>query len=603
MKFYIRLILLGFILMSKQGIAQDLEKITQIKPKEEAKKQLDKLKSIKVGGNIAANNTFYKGFGAYPLGGPPPLAYVYTGNLNINLFSKIAMPLQFSFSNQGASWAPIQNPLKRYTLPFNRFVLKPTYKGFTLHTGTCALNFSPLTLSGLRYMGLGLEYKPKKGPIYFSIMQGKLRPEVRIDSSGKTNNNRPSYKRTGVGFMVGYKKDKDLIELIFFTAKDKIGSFRLDAKGIMPEANTVGSLKFSKNLYKNWFVDGEFAISGLSNPEAVVGNKKENFFKSYFNTLPLNSSTIYRKSIKSMIGYKAKTMTIGFDYQRVDPEYRTLGAYYFVNDMESFTGNIMSSLKDGKISLTANAGLMHDNLDKKKFQTMNRWVGAFNANWAVNDKLNFTGGYSNFLSYSNLRSSYDYLTQIAPYDALDTLNYRQINQNITTVANWIMKQSEEKTSFLSGNIVYQKGGDQQGTTTQTNQLLNTSLNYGYTLIKKKMTIAGGFIYGKNTSPAINTTFLGPSLTFNKAFGEQLKTSSGITYSQMSNNGKAGNTLLNMRASANYTIKKKHNFGLVIMMVNKMANSNNTETNQKSYTDLTSTLSYSYQFSVVDTNKK
>ena len=121
---------------------------------------------IKISGGITANHIYYQAWGIADR--QVPLNFLYTGNMTVDVLGKIRMPVQFSFSNQNFNFQHPFNPGYRFGQPFNRLVLKPTYKGITLHIGTCALSFSPYTLAH-RYNGIGLEYKPKKGVFYGAL--------------------------------------------------------------------------------------------------------------------------------------------------------------------------------------------------------------------------------------------------------------------------------------------------------------------------------------------------------------------------------------------------------------------------------------------------
>ena len=139
------------------SFSQDLEKLNlkdlkkKLSPKEFLKK------GIKVSGSISGNHVFYTATGIPNRA--VPIDILYQGNLNVSLFGKVNMPVSFSLSNQNINFKSLFDQRYNFAQPFNRFVLKPTYKGFTLQVGTCALNFSPLTLAGHRYDGVGLEYK------------------------------------------------------------------------------------------------------------------------------------------------------------------------------------------------------------------------------------------------------------------------------------------------------------------------------------------------------------------------------------------------------------------------------------------------------------
>ncbi len=442
-KFILLNILILAVFSFRESHAQDLKNF-------KFKKLFDG--GIKVSGGVTANQTYYNAWGIADR--QVPLNFLYSGNLTLDILGKIKMPVQFSFSNQNITFTHPFNNNYRFAQPFNRLVLKPTYKGFTLHIGTCALNFSPYTLAAHRYDGIGLEYKPKKGAFYGSFMLGNLKKATRIDTTFTVRNNwaasnQPSFKRFGVGIMLGIRKKQDAAEFIIFTAKDLFNSlpYSLDAQRIFPQANVASSLKLKKSIGKKIILQSEIAISGMTtDTRANEGVREKTFFNSYGGLLKLNSSTTYNKAFRLGFDYKGKGFTSGLEYNRVDPEYRTLGAYYFTNNLENITTKIATQLQKGKISINGSLGLQRDNVDKKRLQTLSRFVGMANIALQPSEKVTLNFSYSNFLSYSNLRSSFEYLTQITPYDALDTLNFRQINQNITAMMNFTLPSASQDIS-------------------------------------------------------------------------------------------------------------------------------------------------------------
>jgi hypothetical protein len=580
--------------------AQDLEKLKTFRVK-------DLLNGgIKVSGGVTANQTFYNAWGIADR--QVPLNFLYSGNLTLDILGKIKMPVQFSFSNQNVRFAHPFDKNYRFAQPFNRLVLKPTYKGLTLHIGTCALNFSPYTLAAHRYDGIGLEYKPKGKLFYGGFMLGNLKKATRIDTAFTVRNNTPSFKRFGIGIMLGLKKEQDAAELIFFTAKDQYNSlpYSLDAQRIFPQANVATSLKLKKGIGKQLSIQSEIALSGMTTDmRATEGARQKTFFNSYAGLLPLNASTTYSKAIRFGLDYKGKGFTSGIEYNRVDPEYRTLGAYYFTNNLENITAKVATQIKKGKISINGNVGLQRDNLNKDKLQTLSRFVGMANVALQPSDKTTLNFSYSNFLSYSNLRSSFEYLTQITPYDALDTLNFRQINQNITAMMNFALPSaSEDISKNLAINLIYQNGNDQQGGQNNSSgrhsvKLYNLSANYGYGIKSKKMNLAGAINVSKSEIQTFNDLMWGPSLTLSKEFKNKLSSMLGVMYSSSMAQGSATNNILSGRLGLSYAIKKKHKLTLNIIYLDKQSLA--IERRQlggipPSFQEITATLAYAYRFS-------
>jgi hypothetical protein len=602
-----KITLLIFIFHFSLGsFAQDLEKVGKdLKNLKDAPKNLLKDKSVKITGLINTNTVYFNAFDQpQPL---KPFNYVINGSLNVDLFGKIKMPVNFSFSNQSFNYQHPFNQKFRFRQPFNRLVLKPTYKGFTLHSGTVSLNFSPFTLAGHRFNGVGLEYKPQKGPIYFGLMYGNLQKAVRVDTSQQVGNNLPSFQRKSMGAQLGYKKDQTQAEIILFNAYDRINSlpYNLDFLQISPQANTVGSFKFAQLFNKKLLLNTEIAVSGLSTDvRAGVGLRENTFTNTFGGLLSTNASTTYKKAIKALLNYKGKTFTSGLEYSRIDPGYRTLGGYFFNNDLETYATNIATQAMQGKLSIMANIGLQKDNLDGQKFQTTQRWVGATNLTFNPNEKTNITASYSNFSSYSNLRSVYDYLTQITPYNALDTLDYRQINQSVMFNLNQILpSKSENLNKNMALNLAYQMGSDQQGGQNIGTNILNATFNYGQINKTKKLTFSSAFNLSRNQLPNFNDLMWGPSLMVGKKYlDDALMLKTGLTYSNVISNGRHSVDLLNLNGGCTYTIQKKHNFNLMLIYMNRKA-SNLERIPVKSLSEFTATLGYSYSFSLLDTSKK
>lgn len=597
-------ILVFVVIGLQKSHAQDLEKLKNFRVKDLFNG------GIKVNGGITANHTYYNAWGIAER--QVPLNFLYSGNLTLDILGKIKMPVQFSFSNQNVQFAHPFDKRYRFTQPFNRLVLKPTYKGWTLHIGTCALNFSPYTLAAHRYDGIGVEYKPKskgatKAQFYGSLMLGNLKKATRLDTAFKVRNNQPSFKRFGIGVMLGIKKEKDAAELIFFTAKDQYSSlpYSLDAQHIFPQANVATSLKLKKGIGKQLSIHSEIALSGMTTDlRATEGARQKTFINSYAGLLPLNASTTYSKAICLGLDYKGKGFITGLEYNRVDPEYRTLGAYYFTNNLENITAKIATQLQKGKISINGNVGLQRDNLNKDKLQTLSRFVGMANVILQPSEKTTLNFSYSNFLSYSNLRSSFEYLTQITPYDALDTLNFRQINQNITAIMNFTLPSvSEDISKNLAINLIYQNGNDQQGKQNNSSKLYNLSANYGYGINSQKLNLAGAMNVSKNEVANFNDLMWGPSLTVSKGFANELNVMLGLMYStslaQGTTTGRnTANNILSGRLGLTYAIKQKHQLTFNIIYLNKqnMVNAQKPEGySPPSFQELTATLAYAYRF--------
>jgi hypothetical protein len=295
------------------------------------------------------------------------------------------------------------------------------------------------------------------------------------------------------------------------------------------------------------------------------------------------------------LNYQEDTYSIGVAYERIDPQYRTLGAYYFNNDLESITANGSVSLWQGKMNVAVSAGTQRDNLDKSKVSTMRRMVGSVNVNYIPNQKLNLSASYSSFQTYTNIRSQFVNINQLTPYDNLDTLNYTQISQSITATATYALSNSKERRQSINLNLNVQDAADRQGQVEQNSgsQFYNLNAGYMYNMVPQNLTVSVAFNGNINDSPAITTKTLGPTASVSKLFFDRrLRATLSSSYNNTYTNSAHVSTILNGRVNGSYTIQKKHNLNMSLAAVNRESKS---ETSAQSFTEFTGTLGYSYAF--------
>ncbi len=606
MKSIDRYLWLLFLVLFQDSIpAQDIEQTAKqvankIKGIKDAPKKILN-NGIKINGEIASTSNYFDS--KLVQIGRIPFESSLRGGINFDFFGKVKMPFNFNLNTQSVNFTHPFDQKFRYRQPFNLMQLKPSYKGLTLTIGAGAASYSSLTLNGHRYTGFGIDFKPQKIPIYGGIMSGTLLKAVRQDSS--ISNNEPAFKRVGFGGQIGFKKDKNIAEIIIFRANDVLASlpYTLDKYSIFPKQNAVIGFKGGTVLFQNLAFNIESAISGITDDirdKTVIDNIGATH--RFFGLLSVNSSTIYKKAIKTDIVWKAKTYNLGLGYHRVDPEYRTLGAYYFTNDLENVTANFATQLFEGKLSLMSNIGRQRDNLDESKSQSLSQWVGSGGIVYVPSEKLNLNFMYSSFRSFTNLRTNLEYLTAIVPYNALDTLNYRQINQNIQgSIMKTFASSSEKIKKMLMANVVYQQSADKQGGYSTGSKVANATAHYTYNNIEKKTNFMFGVNIGRNDYLIVKDWLLGPTLSYGSSiWNKQITTQCNISYLRTWGNSKETSGILNSRVSANYTLEKRHNFSLLLNFMHRQVAE--VRMIDKDFWQFMATLNYSYSFEALNTSK-
>jgi len=548
-------------------VAQNLESIGKENP-------------LSVTGGVSLNQVFYTASGIDAR--RDPYSYFASGNVNFSLYGW-SVPLSFSFSNQNSS----------FQQPFNQYSVHPTYKWVTGHFGYNSMTFSPYTVNGHIFLGAGVDLAPE-GKWKFSALYGRFLKAVEPDT---LRNVTPSFKRIGYGFKTSYGDGSNLVDLVLFHAKDDIGSISYvpDSLDILPEENLVASISAGKTFFTNFIVKAELSTSALSrDTRAEETESSHPLGKTGFLYTPRLSSSYY-KAFKTSLDYQREGYTIGVAYERIDPRYRTLGAYYFNSDMENITLNGSASILQGKMNVAVSAGTQRDNLDKSKISTMRRLVSSFNVNYIPTEKLNLSVSYSSFQTFTNIRSQFVDINQLTPYDNLDTLNYTQISRSATATAIYMFGTSKEKRQSINFNFSVQNASDEQGDVEQNSgskfYMMNTSYSLGLTPQNLTLSIALNGNINETADFTIKT--IGPTASVSKTFlNKKLRAMISTSINNTYTNSRHSGRIINGRLSGSYTIRKKHNLNVSMVMVNRGTNS---ETVSKSFTEYTGTVGYSYSF--------
>ena len=555
-------LLVFFVLLSLPLLAQqvDLENIdTQLKEKL-------KKKPFSISGSASVSGVYNQ---ASDSPTNEPFLYFFNGNITLGFYDW-TMPINYRYTNQGDA-LDYQIPFK-----FNRLSLHPKYKWILAHIGDVSMSFSPYTFNGLQFTGGGLELTPEKYPLRASFMGGRLTKATEYDGRPQTI---PTYERWGYGTKLSYKKEDLEIGGILFFANDKANSLSVpipDEKKIYPLSNQVysGFAKYKPLHFVEVF--GEYALSLLGNTQS----QKQDF-------------TAYNAGI-NFIFTKA---SVGVRYEKVDPDYKTLGAYYFVNDMENVTLNSSLNLFNGNVSIATSIGRQHDNLNQQKPKQSNQWVGSANVNAKVTSKLSLSGSYSNFTMFTNkLINPFDRINNPQLYEhPQDSINYRQVSQNTNANIAYAINEKQNITLSYSFNDVVNKQNDivRRG---GISRFHNAGATYILQFPESKLSLSPSFNYSYSIVSREKTQVMGPSLTVGKAFFEdKLNTTLLGNYSISQSDTSKGSTA-NVQLNINFLPWKNHQFTLSVLQSFRNAESDTQNTSAQS-TNVS--VGYTYHFEKVE----
>lgn len=329
---------------------------------------LDKTKPFTWQGSVGASFNFYTS--TEKIYTQPPYAWNVYGNFTGTLYG-VSLPVSFLVNQYG----------KSYSNPFTQFGISPTYKWAKLHLGYRNILFSPLTFEGQSFRGAGIELTP--GILRFAAFAGRLNKSVNEDtSSGRLT--MPQYSRKGYGMKIGVGNASNYFDLIYFNAKDDSGSVQLLTKGgtIRPQENAVIGSSFKITLLKKISFTTDMALSGLTQDMALEKDSSESTSASRFfdKILTANGSTTVAWAGQSLLSFNLSKFQATIGYRRVQPDFKSLGTPYMLNDVEVISLANNFSLSKGKLNIATSIGKQHNNLNKKLASELQTTTGNININ-------------------------------------------------------------------------------------------------------------------------------------------------------------------------------------------------------------------------------
>ncbi|MBB3841525.1 hypothetical protein FHS57_005553 [Runella defluvii] len=532
---------------------------------------------LKVSGGLNLN-TLYNSYLPVP---SQKLSYFVNGTLNFNVLGLISVPLSINYSNRKFNYSQ--------PFSFNQISIAPRYKWATAYLGTSALTFSPYTLNGHQFRGVGFELSPNKWKI--STMVGQL---IR-------STNDSTYNRMGYGLKVVYNPGNFRIGTSLLHAADNPTSVtpeRLATNRIRPQKNIVLGIEGGINFPKIGQIDLEFSNSFISENSSLASDSTRTGFGGlFFKTMaPIQSKTAFKTKFSRPF-WGGKTI-LGVGYERVDPGYRTFGGYFFTNDFENYTLNLVQRLFDNKLVFSGNVGRQRDLLvTKANGQT--RFVASTNLLFVPNQKLNINFSFSNFRGFVFVRDFIKEAKRESSFIPIDTLNYTQINRNATLMLSYIIKQSETTTQQFSVMGTVLDAANKQGDfirTGQTSQVYTAQSSYVLGFPKKKINFSAGYNFNQNKLGGQNIVAHGPTASVQQQLADDKVSLSVVSTMLMTKAAEqSSSSIFSATAMASYRITKNSNLNGNLLLMNNNAGTNSPAATGLPATIYTATIGYSYKF--------
>ncbi len=566
------------IIMSLGLNAQDVEQ-----KYDEIKNRLNE-KPIKWNGILTADGSAYQSYGIE--GRAVPYLGRLSALINLDLYG-----INFGGSVNLSSGGTVFNTV----LPAYTFIgISPGYKWATLHLGTRTMSLGKYTFNNHSFNGIGFELKP--GNWRFSSFYGNLR-RARPEDFLSIQRLEPIFKRTGFGMKGGFDDGKDAFLVSLFKAWDNPNSIPAPDSSfqIFPSENVIISLETVKAISSNINLKAEYAQSGFTENRNINTNTNTSFIRNYAGLLETNESTRWNKAFDLGLHLTLKKATLSVQYERIDPGFRTMGALFFLNDLENIHMGLKLRLWKNKLQISGKAGVQKNNLDGTQVNKYSRFVGSGMLNLQATERLSLFGSASSFNNVVFRSSIQDVNSPLTVTELV--LN----NEDYNLGASYLVQKSQNLQGNLQLNLNFSKGLSiendiiQSDANTQSSNLMAyytlqfVPSKWGITIMGGRQAISFGSTKNQNmiTGVGLNKTLfrdlinvsLNTNISFNKQWIEESLNAKG--------------QLLNLGVTASYKINES-----MQLMFSSMFLSNNTTDLQnirRRFGELRSSLVFTYRF--------
>jgi hypothetical protein len=482
-----------------------------------------------------------------------PFSWTISGSPTISLYG-FNVPFSFAISQRNSN----------FRQPFNQFGMSPYYKWLTVHVGYRNVNFSRYTMAGHTFLGGGLEATP--GNFRLGVVYGRFLQAVEDDSLN-VKFVVPAYKRTGYSVKVGYGTSSNYVDLLVFKAKDDLSSIeRPDlSSGILPGENLVFGIKTFQRFLKKFTFDLDFGYSIFTNNlfASDIGITEIPLKSLITGLTSVNNSTTVNWAGNTSLSYTHKLFSLRLLYRRIEPEYQTMGAYFFNNDLEQITINPAFFLLQRKLNIRGSIGFQKNNLGQDKINNTFRKINSINISYAPIQKLSFNASYMNYRINQSRNP-------LIIKDFVDSLQMKQVSTSISLNINYNFGSKELRQTLTLGTN-YQKFNDENPNTEVSNSSSSQSPFVSYRFNNSVLDYS---IYGR-----INYNNFNSSMNTQSRFGltaggskrmvnNKLNLNASATLYQNKVDGESNGATTMVRARFNYKVLKNHNLNFSLSFINR-----------------------------------
>ncbi len=554
---YFRLTALLLCVCIAPARSQDLESIRDAKP-------------LEIKGSLSASAIYFNmnGRDSYR----KPFTWLLRGTPTLYIYG-IAVPVTIVVSEQE----------RDFRQPFNRFGISPEYKWIRLRLGYQNMQYSDYTLAGHSIVGAGVELNP--GKLRFGYMYGQLLRSVQASPIIDDQDFRviPAFKRIGNIVKFGYGTEDNYVDLILLKGSDVASSLDSIPENLTPAENLVIAITTHQRFLNHWIFDFEYARSYYTEDTRAGESTYENdYFVPSFLFNDLTSSSL-STAVKGSLNYNGDLLFGGVNYQRVDPGYRSMGAYFFLNDIQKITMDPGIKIFDGNWRIQTSFGFQENNLgNTKNYKTIRR-IGGLNISGGIGNVYRFSGNYSNFG-----------VEQREGLEVVDpALQIAQVT-NQWSMSHTLTFQGESVMHSVNAMVNNQNLNDRNEMTEQFSDYTSSTFSgmYMFSLMEANLSTNVGFTHTSFSLTDQEIRYYGPNVSVNKGFFEnKLRIALSANYFINNMNDEITRVISRLMLRSSYRVTRKQK----VTLRAQYRNSDNRDDPDRSFNETKIEISYGLRF--------
>jgi hypothetical protein len=200
----------------------------------------------------------------------------------------------------------------------------------------------------------------------------------------------------------------------------------------------TGHLGDVSMTFSPYTLSGEYGLSLLTSDSSAPRGEEKSVYGSWEGR---NMTTSSCQAFKVRLDYAGAGSRLGVGYERIDPGYKTLGAYYFANDLENITLNASQSLWQNKVNISLSISLERDDPARTNATSSSGTVGSASVTVSPTERMNLNLSYTNFQTCSSVRSNFELINRENPPDQPDTLRFVQLSRSANFNLNLVTKKN------------------------------------------------------------------------------------------------------------------------------------------------------------------